>query len=363
MSTRMMQATAAGLAALLVAAGFWWWQARDAEPLVITADFGDTTGLYVGNDVEYLGVPVGTVVAIEPRGTVMRVRMEVAADTTVPRDASAMILQSSLVTDRYVEVGPAWTQGPTLTNGSHIPADRTRSPAGVDEITRSIDDLVRALDQTTPGGHDLGDLLRTTARTWAGNGDLLRETLGKGEQALGQVNAHGDELTALAADLATLVDALADRDTAIRQFADDVDRTSAVVAEQRHGISGTLASLEELTRVVSRFVRHNKDVIGDDLTGALRVARQLRDHQASLAEAFDTMPTLAENLARAYDWKQQRLRVQFNTETGPFSAAFRAHMCQAFAGPLCPALFAVDGSGLLDPLLDGLHDVLPGDLP
>src|SRR5690606_6949439 len=141
---------------------------------------------------------------IEPRGTVVRVRMEVDSGTELPAEAAAVILQSSLVTDRYVEVGPAYLGGPRLADGDHIDATRTRSPAGVDEITASIDDLIRALDETTPGGNDVGDLLRSAADTLRGNGSLLRETLASGEQALSTVNARGADLKAVTADLAVL---------------------------------------------------------------------------------------------------------------------------------------------------------------
>lgn len=352
-----------GLALAVALVAVLWWRSTGEEPLVVTADFTDTTGLYVDNDVEYLGVPIGTVTAIEARGTTMRVTMAIDPDTELPQQANASILQSALVTDRYVEIGPAFTDGPLLADGDHIGVEQTRSPAGVDEITQSIDELILALDQTTPGDNDIGELLRSAADTMRGNGGLVQETLRNGQEALGIFNARGDDLRAVTADLATLVDAVADRDASIRSFSTALDETTAVVAEQRTGISGTLASLDELTSVVEKFVAKNAEVIGADLEGALRMAKQVRRHQASLTEAFDTMPTLAENLARAYDWKQQRLRVQFNLETGPFSPSFRAQFCDVLLSTLCEALFAPDGSGALDPLLDNLEDAIPGNLP
>ena len=86
---------------------------------------------------------------------------------------------------------------------------------------------------------------------------------------------------------------------------------------------------------------------------------------------MDSMPTMAENFARAYDWELGRLRVQFAFSAGPFSAAFRSHSCQVFATRLggatgsqvCNLLFTTAGTGLLDPLLDGLYDGLPGGIP
>lgn len=350
---------------LVLAAGFLVTSVVPGEEdgLLVTADFHDTTGLYVGNDVEYLGVPVGEVLAIEPRGTTMRVSLRLDPGTQVPADAGAEILQSSLVTDRYVEVGPAYTGGATLADGARIPVDHTRSPATIDEVTESIGDLVRALDGTTSGGRDVGDLLAVTADGLDGNGRRIRDALVAGERALQTVNARGPALKAVTADLAHLVDALADRDTVVRRFASDVATSAEVVAGQRRSLRRTLASLADLADLTTRFVRRNRAVVGTDLARTLSVARVVHRRQAQLAEAFDTMPTLAENLARAYDWKRQRLRVQFSLETGPFTQVFRTELCDRIGLPLCDALFAEDGSGLLDGLLDALIDLVPGNLP
>ncbi|MFS3130151.1 MCE family protein [Nocardioides sp. Bht2] len=362
-TSSLRRAVAVAVAGLLVVGGLLWWRSGAQEPIVVTADFVDTTGLYVGNDVQYLGVPVGSVTAIEPHGRSMRVRLELDPGTQLPRDAGANILQSSLVTDRYVELGPAYTGGPTLPDGAHLDTDRTRSPANVDQIASSIDDLVLALDNTTPGGRDIGDLLKVTARTFQGNGEPLRQALIDGEKALRTVNGRGDDLKAVTANLADLLAAVAARDTVIRRFATSLDATTAVVAEQRSSIAGTISSLDQLSTVVTRFVAKNRSVIDTDLAEAVRLARQVDRHRGSLAEAFDTMPTLAENLARAYDWRTGRLRVQFSTNTGPFSADFRSTMCRTIAADVCDLLFTSDGTGALDWLLDGLGAAIPGNLP
>ncbi len=211
----------------------------------------------------------------------MRVSLELAPGTEVPADAGAVILQSSLVTDRYIELGPAYTGGPALASGASIPADHTRSPATIDEITDSIDELVRALDNTTPHGRDIGDLLAVGADGLDGNGTRIRDALVQGEHALRTVNDKDVDIKAVTHNLAVLVDALATRDRTIRRFADSVALSTDVVAAQRRSITATLGSLAELTHVVTRFVRRNRDVVGTDLARTLRVARVVRHRQAS----------------------------------------------------------------------------------
>ncbi|WP_435769794.1 MCE family protein [Nocardioides sp. SYSU DS0651] len=351
-----------------------WLDGEDDELMTVTADFTDTTGVYVGNDVTYLGVEVGEIVEVQPRGTTMRVVMRLERGTELPRDAGAEILQGSLVTDRFIELGPAYTGGPRLADGAHIDQSHTRAPATIDEVATAIDELVLALDAglgDDAGGRNLGDLLATTADTLAGNGPHLRRALTESRQALAVINAKDADLAAVTDNLVELVEVLADRDRTIRTFTRTAAETSTVLADQRDELVSMLDSLDDLTRRADRFLRRNGDVLQADLAGVADVVRLVRRHQASLEEAFDVMPTMAENFARAYDWDLGRLRVQFSFAAGPFSAAFRAHACRVFGEALtgnlgkqlCAALFTPQGTGLLDGILDGVFDAVPGGIP
>lgn len=351
-----------------------WLDGEDPEALVVTAEFEDTTGVYVGNDVTYLGVTVGEIVGVEPHGTTMQVVMHLEPGTRIPRDAGAEILQGSLVTDRFIELGPAWDGGPTLASGARIDTEHTRSPATVDEIAKSIDDLVLALDAGLGeggGGAGLGEVLSSTATALKGNGPHLRRALAESRDALEVVNAKDADLTAVTADLVELVTTLGKRDRQLRTFTSAAADATGVLADQREELVATLDSLDDLTRITNAFLKANGDVLGEDLAGIADVVDVVRDNQDSLEEAFDVMPTMAENFARAYDWDLGRLRVQFAFSAGPFSAAFRDHTCRVFAQTLagelgknlCGLLFTKDGKGVLDPLLDGIYDGLPGGFP
>lgn len=351
-----------------------WLGGENPDELVVKADFVDTTGVYVGNEVTYLGVRIGEIVDVEPRGTTMRVVMHLEPGTVLPKDAGAMILQGSLVTDRFIELGPAYTGGPRLASGAQIDADHTRSPATVDEIAKAIDDLVLALDADLgdgKGGKGLGDVLATTAAALEGNGPHIRRALSESRDALAAINSKDTALSAVTDNLLELVTTLGERDRQLRTFTRAASDTTGLLADQREELVATLDSLDQLTRLTTTFLEDNGDVIADDLAGLADVVDVVRTNQDSLEEAFDVMPTMAENFARAYDWDLGRLRVQFAFSVGPFSAAFRSHTCQLFGqtlgGPagaqLCGQLFTPDGTGLLDPLLDGLYDALPGGTP
>lgn len=327
----------------------------------VAADFADTTGVYVGNEVQYLGVPVGEITRIEPRGTVMRVHMEVDADIRIPRDARAQIMQSALLTDRYVELGPVFEHGPALEPGATIGVEHTRSPVSFDALGAAIDALVVALDREGPDGRDIGDLVHVTAKNLDGNGERLRRLVLASRDALAGINRKEPDLQRVARNLAVLARVLGRNDATVRRFTHNMAEAADVVAGQTEDLDETLASLTALTTEVSGFVEKNRTNLTANLADVAAVTATIRGQQAELARIFDYLPTGAENIARAFDPQSRSLRVQLVARNMAFfSPLVRQAFCQAVAAPLCPYLTNDDGTGALDLLLDGFESMLPG---
>ena len=94
----------------------------------VTAHFSRATGLYKGSSVRVLGVIVGKVTSIKPEGTTVAVKMSYDAKRRIPANASAFIIPPSLVSDRYVQLGPVYRGGAVMTNNAEIPVARTQAP-------------------------------------------------------------------------------------------------------------------------------------------------------------------------------------------------------------------------------------------
>lgn len=348
---------AALLAALVVAV-----RAAGDDRWTVTAEFADTTGLYAGNEVQYLGVPVGEITAIDPAGAVMKVHMEVDGDIAVPRDAVAQVLQSALLTDRYVELGPAYDGGPRLAGGATIPVDRTRSPISFDKLGAAIDQLVVALDREGPDGRDIGDLLDVTAKNLDGNGGRIQRLIVTSRDALASINRKEPDLQAVVDNLRILTKALARRDALVRRFTTNVSESSEVVAGQVKSLDHTLGSLSALSTEVSAFIETNRTVLRRDLKDVARLTSTIRDQQETLARVFDYLPTGAENIARAYDPAARSLRVQLAMrEMAFFNPQIRRAFCAALAGDLCALLVNDEGTGLADLLFTLVENQIPGE--
>ena len=111
--------------------------------------FSSTVGLYPGDEVRVVGVPVGKIDSIQPRADDVKVTMSVSDDVRVPAEARAIIVSPNLVAARFIQLTPAYdvaTGGPTLADGATIGLDRTGVPVEWDEVKDELTKLSASWD-------------------------------------------------------------------------------------------------------------------------------------------------------------------------------------------------------------------------
>ncbi len=90
----------------LCAAGLWYVVGPDRTRTIV-AQFASVNGIYPGSSVAVLGMPVGTVEEVKSAGRVVEVRMSIPRDIVLPAEVSAFVMNPSVISDRFVELGPA----------------------------------------------------------------------------------------------------------------------------------------------------------------------------------------------------------------------------------------------------------------
>ena len=192
----------------------------DQEKKYVTASFPRTVSLYEGSDVRILGVPVGKVESVQPSGTDVTVKMWYDAKYDVPKDAQAVIISPAIVGDRFVQLTPVFKQGDTPL-GSHavMSTKSTSTPLELDEIYQSIDDLTVALG---PNGANrqgaLTNLLNSTAKNFAGQGEQFHRTIKNLGKFTGTLDDNKEELFGTAREIERFVNALARNDGTVRRL-------------------------------------------------------------------------------------------------------------------------------------------------
>ncbi len=286
--------------ALVVAAAFTVLGEDDQK--TITAYFPRAISVYEGSDVRVLGVPVGTVDTVEPKGT--RVKVEISYDETValPADAKAVIVAPSIVGDRFVQITPAYTGGDKLADGAEIDIDQTSVPLELDQIYSSINDLTVAVG---PDGANskgaLTDLLEVTADNFRGQGETFNQTITDFATLTKTLDDSKEELFGSTAELEKFINTLANNDQTVRDFNSSLASVSTVLAGERQELAGALKNLATALTTVGDFVRTNREILTKDVAGLNRVANVLVKRRASIDEILNDAPVALNNLALTYN--------------------------------------------------------------
>ncbi|MEU0793881.1 MCE family protein [Amycolatopsis sp. NPDC005961] len=297
--------------ALLLTAGLFL-VFRASTGTTLSAYFGKTVGLYAGSSVRVLGVPVGRVTDVTPQGDAVRVDMRVD-DVQLPADVGAVVVAPSLVSDRYVQLTPAYDSGPVLATGTVLAKDRTATPVELDDLYSSLDKLSTALG---PNGANkdgaLSGVLDTAANTLQGNGASLNSTVGRLADLAKTLDGSKDDLFSTVQNLNSFTGALAQSDQQLNEFYGRVADVSQFLAADSSDVGAALQSLGGALGDVQQFVNDNKGALESNVDKLASLSKVLVDQRASLAEVLDIAPTGATNFINSYDAASGTIAVRDN---------------------------------------------------
>ncbi|MEB3031453.1 MlaD family protein [[Mycobacterium] nativiensis] len=317
MSRRITRARsiAAGMAVVALAGVLIWHfiSGEHHRPLTVTAQFEDAVGLYVGNAVSVLGMPIGKVTEIAPKDSYVQVTMVIDKDVDIPADVQAVTVATSILTDRHVELTPAYGGGPTLRDGDIVGLTRTRTPVEFDRTLAMADKLSRALSGDGEGHGPLADLIGIGAKISTGSGPDIKAALDQLSQALRLTSDNGaathKTIESIAASLADLTQAAADNDTAIREFGSNVRALSDIVAVENLGAGSTGAKANQILDQATRLLENNRDKLKGTVGDFGQLTTVMTDSRRQLEEILDVLPLVGTNIYNAVDPSGHTLRL------------------------------------------------------
>lgn len=288
------------LAFALVVAGYL--AVQHFRYYTVTAYFTSATGLYIGDDVRVVGVDVGHVTDISPRGDRMRVELELARSVPVAADAKAVIVAQSLVSARFVQLTPALTEegGDALGDGAEIGADKTAVPVEWDQIKEQ---LGRAADTLGPQSDTRGsaaDFLDAAGTALQGNGAALGRSVEELSQAMSTLNEGGGDLFGTIRGLQTFTTALAASNEQIVSFQGRLATVTSVLAESRTQLAPALVDLDAAIGDVQRFVEQNRSGLTEQVNTLADVSQVLVDKRDGLEKVLHLAPTALSNYYNVY---------------------------------------------------------------
>ncbi|WP_067564825.1 MCE family protein [Nocardia acidivorans] len=295
----------------------------------ISADFESVAGLYAGNEVAVLGVPIGTVESVTPRGGYAEVVMSVDATVKIPADAIAALVNPQLITNRHVELTPAYTgDGPALAPNAHIPLPRTRVPVELDRILANFDKLGAALK----GDNETGPMAsRVLFPLLDGNGDRLRETLDSLSSAFEVTLANKDQIANTIVKLNDITQIIASNDQTVRGFSGTLTQLVDLLGQQAPGLQATLTQLNDFLNNTAALVGDNKDQLSGALSRFVDISAQMRANARQLTEIVDIGPLMFQNLSNATSREHQALRLHGLLDKSVLDSEILSQFCERIA--------------------------------
>ncbi|SFD91781.1 virulence factor Mce family protein [Actinopolyspora alba] len=287
--------------ALLVTATVWW-VFHGVDQRRIVAYFDNAVGLYEGGEVRVLGVQVGSIDTVTPQPNRVRVELSVRRSLEVPADAGAAVISPSVVSGRFVQLTPVYDGGPKLAAGATIPNERTVTPVEIDEVYRSLNELSTALGPEGANSNgELSRLLRTSAKTLEGNGELISRTLRDLGEAGSTLSGSSEDLFSTVDQLQRITSNLAENDEQVRDFNSQMRDINQLLASQRDDLDTALSELALALDKIEKFVRNNREKLRSNVEQLNSVAKVLAEQNKALRETLTDAPLALGNLQNSYN--------------------------------------------------------------
>ncbi len=309
----------------------WWYLGAKENPITVTAQFDSASGLYEGNVVAVLGMPVGKVTKITARGGYVEVEFTVDRNVKVPADAQAVTLSTSILTDRQIELTPPYHSGPTLQNHDTIGLTRTKTPVEFSRVLSVLDKVTKSLEGDGHGGGPVADVLNSGTEVVDGNGAKIKGALDELSRALRLSSDGGaqtrEQITTIIKNVSSLFDAAAANDKKLRKFASTIHQVSQIVADEDFGSGSTGKKLDELVQRAGDLLDANRDAIRQTVLNGNTTLKSVTDQKRDLAELLDLAPLVADNAYNIVDRANGTVRARFLTDRMIFDSQLTKEVC------------------------------------
>ncbi|MET8875874.1 MlaD family protein [Nocardia sp. NPDC004604] len=307
----------------------------------------DAVGLYVGNHVTMLGMPVGSVTSVEPQGDGVRVDFEVNADHPLQGQVSATTVADTLVADRDLAVlgepgGPIWNRDACIT--------QTFTPKSITESLSAFSRLAGELNAHGAPGEQtrIRDSVAAFQRATAGTGpaiNALIKDLGTAlrapDAAIGHIGALIDAIGQISTSISTNWD---DIKTALVNAGAGIAFVNEIWQKVVQLVDSLLVDLPMLNDISRRYGREILRGL-DDLAPYLHL---LSANVGTLHQIIDMIPALVGAFQQAIDPQSGQLKLTY--------APPKVALPQQNADQICAAVNAVT-PGRCRSAVDGLTAV------
>ncbi|MFV8054827.1 MCE family protein [Mycobacterium sp. 48b] len=268
------------LIVLLVAVGLQPQKINDwATTVRYHAEFTDSSGLEVGNNVMVAGTKVGTVSQISLHHGRALVELAVRGTVKLGADTTAHIKTGSLLGQRTVSLDSAG--GSTLRPNATIPVTRTSTPFSLPDAVGQLTTNIGATDT-----NQLNAALDTLSDTLNQIAPQLGPTFDGLTRLSQSLNARNESLRTLLTSAADVTKVLAQRGQQVNALLLNGNTLLEVLVERRQAIVDLLANTSAVAKQLSGLVADNEKELAPTLDRLNSVTSMLEKNRDSLSKAI-----------------------------------------------------------------------------
>ena len=314
--------------------GFYGWKLLQARKntYTMTAQFDNSAGLYPTNNVQVLGMKVGSVTKVTPKNGYVEVEFTVDKNVKIPADAMAVTLQTSILAERSVELTPVYRgEGPVMEDHTTIPLTKTKTPVEFTKTLDMVDRLAVSLQGDGKGNGGVRTLIDSASAMADGNGERIKSALSELSKAL-KLSADGgaqtkEQLTKVVDNLSSLMDGAAANEGTLREFGSTVRVLSQVLADEDLGSGTTGKQLNVVLTQLSDLLEKNRETISGVVSNASGIVTTTNAHSRELAELLDVAPMTLDNLYNIIDRENGAARAHILTDKVLFDSQTVKELC------------------------------------
>ena len=259
----------------------------ETEMYAVTADIQRGPNLFAGARVMVRGVEVGSVTAVEPHPDFVRLTMEIEEGIKIPESATLSVIPVTVISDRYVQLFPAYKSGPTLADNAHIPLEDTSIPAELDDVLTQLQGLLEALEpQQDQERGSLARLITSLDKIFKGRSEDLAGTLEGSATVLENLADSNADLTGLIRNLDQLFASLANRASQIGIVNERFELVAEALLADQENLEGTIENITFLADEVAGLISDSGDDLGESLGRLANVLNTVLEHQDALTEGI-----------------------------------------------------------------------------
>ena len=261
------------------------------HPFTVKARFKDVLDLVPQSGVKVNEVPVGRVedIQLAPDGWSAEVTMRVNGDVDLPANALAMLRQSSLLGEKYVELSPPPPDKATgkLADDALIPIERTNRNTDIEEVLGALSMLLNG-----GGIEQLQNIAQEMNAALSGNEGDIRRTLNSVDDLVSTLDESKSDITHAIDGVDKLAGTLNNEKDKLAGAIDSLGPGLKVLTDQRSQLVRMLQSLQSLSDVAITTVDQSQADVVADLKALTPALNKLADAGANLPKSLEILFTI-----------------------------------------------------------------------